>query len=166
LEENVLSDTNEREYEISTDKKRLDLAVIHDFLAHRSYWAKGIPFEVMRKSIEHTLCFGVYHQGKQVGFARVVSDYATIAYIGDVFITEPYRGKGLGKRLIKTIIDHPELKGLRLWLLGTRDAHDLYRKYGFKKVAETPAAERFMVILDPDVYHRGPSIMSNQKTPC
>jgi GNAT superfamily N-acetyltransferase len=129
--------------------------MIHDFLANQSYWAKGIPLEVVKRSIENSLCFGVYHRGKQVGFARVVTDYATIAYIGDVFVTGPHRGKGMGKRLVKTIIDHPELKGLRLWLLGTRDAHDLYRKYGFKKVAETPAAERFMAILNPDAYQRG-----------
>jgi len=146
---------NENEYEISMDKKRLDLSMIHDFLANQSYWAKDIPFEVMKKSIENALCFGVYHQDKQVGFARVVTDYATIAYVGDVFIIGPYRGKGLGKWLVKTIIDHPELEGLRLWFLGTRDAHDLYRKYGFKKVAETSAADRFMAILNPDAYKKG-----------
>jgi GNAT superfamily N-acetyltransferase len=143
------------EYEISTDKTRLDLAMIHDFLANCSYWAAGIPFPVMKKSIENSLCFGVYHQGKQVGFARVVTDYATTAYVGDVFIIESYRGRGLGKRLVKTIVDHPELEGLRLWFLGTKDAHDLYRKYGFKKVAETPTAmERLMAILNPDVYKK------------
>jgi GNAT superfamily N-acetyltransferase len=151
----VFSDLNGNEYEISIDYKRLDLVMIHDFLANQSYWAKGIPLEVVKRSIENSLCFGVYHRGKQVGFARVVTDYATIAYIGDVFVTGPHRGKGMGKRLVKTIIDHPELKGLRLWLLGTRDAHDLYRKYGFKKVTETPAAERFMAILNPDAYQRG-----------
>jgi GNAT superfamily N-acetyltransferase len=145
---------NENEYEISTDKMRLDLTMIHDFLASQSYWAQGIPLEVVKRSIENALCFGVYHQGKQVGFARVVTDYATIAYLGDVFIIEPYRGKGLGKRLIKTIMDHPELQGLRLWLLGTKDAHDLYRKYGFKKIAETPLGDRFMAIRDPDAYAR------------
>ncbi len=145
---------DENEYEISTDRKRLDLAMIHDFLANRSYWAAGIPFPVMKKSIENALCFGIYHQGKQVGFARVVTDYATTAYVGDVFIIEPYRGRGLGKRLVKTIIDHPELEGLRLWFLGTKDAHELYRKYGFKKVAETTLMERLMAILNPDVYKR------------
>ncbi len=143
---------NENEYEISTDKKRLDLVMIRDFLANESYWANGIPFEVLKKSIENALCFGVYHQGRQVGFARVVTDYATTAYLGDVFIIEPCRGRGLGKRLVKAIMDHPELAGLRLWILGTRDAHDLYGKYGFKKVTETPAIERLMVILNPDVY--------------
>lgn len=144
----------EDEYAISTDKKRLDLAMIHDFLANQSYWSKDIPFEVMKKSIENSLCFGVYHQDRQVGFARVVTDYATTAYVGDVFILEPYRSRGLGKRLVKAIVDHPELEGLRLWFLGTKDAHDLYRKYGFKKVAETPAMERLMTILNPDVYKR------------
>jgi GNAT superfamily N-acetyltransferase len=144
---------NRIEYEISTDKKRLDLAMIHDFLANHSYWAKGIPLEVVKKSIENALCFGLYHEVTQVGFARVVTDYATLAYLGDVFITVPHRGKGLGKRLIKTIIDHPELQGLRLWLLGTKDAHGLYGKYGFRKVAETPAAERFMAIRNPDAYN-------------
>ncbi len=142
------------EYGISMDKGRLDLAMIHDFLANQSYWAKDIPLEVMKRSIENALCFGVYHQGRQVGFASVVTDYATIAYVGDVFIIEPYRGKGLGKRLVRTIVDCPELQGLRLWLLGTKDAHELYRKYGFRKVAETPALERFMTILNPDVYKR------------
>jgi len=144
----------EDEFEISTDKTRLDLAMIHDFLANQSYWAAGIPLPVVKKSIENALCFGVYHQGKQVGFARVVTDYATTAYVGDVFILEPYRGRGLGKRLVKAIVDHPELEGLRLWFLGTRDAHGLYKKYGFKKVAETPLMERLMAILNPDVYKR------------
>jgi GNAT superfamily N-acetyltransferase len=144
----------QNKYSISTDKEMLDLALIHDFLSNESYWAKGIPFEVVKRSVENALCFGIYHQGKQVGFARVVTDYATTAYVGDVFILEPHRGRGLGKQLIKTIIDHPGLANLRLWLLGTRDAHGLYEKYGFKKVAETPAAERFMAILNPDAYKR------------
>jgi GNAT superfamily N-acetyltransferase len=128
--------------------------MIHNFLANESYWAKGIPLEVMKKSIENSLCFGVYHKGRQVGFARVVTDYATTAYVGDVFIIESYRGRGLGKRLIKAIVDHSELEGLRLWFLGTKDAHELYRKYGFKKVAETPAMERLMAILNPEVYKK------------
>ena len=143
---------NEHECEISTDKNRLDLAMIYDFLANESYWAKDIPLEVVKKSIENALCFGVYHHGRQVGFARVITDYATTAYLGDVFIIGAYRGRGLGKRLVKAVVDHPELAGLHLWLLGTRDAHDLYGKYGFKKVAETRAMERLMVILNPDAY--------------
>ena len=145
---------SDQEFEISADKDRLDVPMIHDFLSNRSYWAKGIPLEVLKRSIEHALCFGVYHQGRQVGFARVVTDYATVAYLADVFIIEPCRGRGLGKGLVKTIMDRPDLKGLRMWILGTRDAHELYRKIGFKKAAETAAAERFMVILNPDVYNR------------
>jgi len=142
------------EFEISTDKKRLDLAMIHRFLANESYWAKGIPLDAVKRSIRHSFCFGVYRGARQVGFARVITDYATTAYVGDVFILEPYRGKGLGKRLVKTIVDHPRLAGLRLWFLGTKDAHDLYRKYGFKNVSETPIMERLMAILDPDVWTR------------
>ena len=145
---------NEEDYEISTDKTRLDLEMIHDFLTNRSYWSAGVPFSVVEKSIENSLCFGVYDQGRQVGFGRVVTDFATIAYVGDVFILEHYRGRGLGKKLVKTIMDHPELQGLRLWLLATKDAHDLYRKYGFQKVAETPFLDRFMVIRNPNVYQK------------
>ncbi len=142
---------HEDEYEISADKTRLDFTMIHDFLANRSYWAKGVPVPVLKQSIENALCFGVYHQGKQVGFARVVTDYATVAYVGDVFILESHRGTGLGKRLVTTIMDHPELQGLRLWLLATKDAHELYRKYGFQKVAETPLLGRVMAIRKDDV---------------
>jgi GNAT superfamily N-acetyltransferase len=143
---------NENNYEISTDRSRLDLAMIHDFLANRSYWAAGIPVPVVKKSVENALCFGVYHQDRQVGFARVVTDYATTAYLGDVFILESYRGKGLGKRLVETIMGHPELQGLRFWLLGTKDAHGLYEKHGFQKVTEMPLRERLMAIRNTDVY--------------
>lgn len=140
------------EYEISTDRGRLDLLFTHDFLANQSYWARNIPFEVMKRSFENALCFGVYHQDRQIGFARVITDFATTAYVGDVFINEAYRGKGLGKWLMETILNHPDLQGLRLWFLGTRDAHGLYGKYGFKKVVDTPLMERLMAILNPDVY--------------
>ena len=116
------------------------------------YWAAGIPLFVVKNSIENALCFGMYHQGKQVGFARVVTDFATIAYVGDVFILESYRGRGLGKRIVKAVMDHPDLQGLRLWLLGTKDAHELYRKFGFQRVVETPLLDRFMVIRNFDVY--------------
>ncbi len=128
------------EYLISTDKRLLDLSVIHGFLI-TSYWAKGIPFETVKKSIEHSLNFGVYKEGKQVGFARVITDYATYAYIGDVFILERYRGQGLSKWLMQVIAGHPELQGLRRWTLLTRDAHGLYRKTGF---AELHNPERYM----------------------
>ena len=117
-------------YLISDDPARLDLAVIHKFLAS-SYWAEGIPFDVMRRSIENSLPFGVYDNGKQVGFARVITDYATFAYLGDVFTLESHRGRGLSKRLMEVIMTHPKLQGLRRWHLVTRDAHGLYRQSGF-----------------------------------
>lgn len=136
------------EYYISTDKSRLDLAVIHDFLT-TSYWAAGIPIETVKKSLEHSLNFGVYEEGKQVGFARVITDYATFAYIGDVFILEDHRGRGLSKWLMQVIADHAELQGLRRWVLLTRDAHGLYRKTGFM---EPVNPERYMEKIFPDVY--------------
>ena len=135
-------------YYISTDKNRLDLAVIHAFLT-RSYWAAGIPIETVKKSLEHSLNFGVYREGEQVGFARVITDYATFAYIGDVFILEDYRGQGLSKWLMQVIADHPELQGLRRWVLLTRDAHELYRKTRF---TEPVNPERYMEKVFPDVY--------------
>jgi GNAT superfamily N-acetyltransferase len=135
-------------YYISTDKSRLDLAVIHNFLT-TSYWAAGIPIETVEKSLEHSLNFGVYEEGKQVGFARVITDYATFAYIGDVFILEDYRGQGLSKWLMQVIADHAELQGLRRWVLLTRDAHGLYRKTGFMEPANP---ERYMEKIFPDVY--------------
>ncbi len=136
------------EYYISTDKSRLDLAVIHDFL-NTSYWAAGIPIETVKRSLEHSLNFGLYEEGKQVGFARVITDYATFAYIGDVFILEDYRGRGLSKWLMQVIADHAELQGLRRWVLLTRDAHGLYRKTGFM---EPVNPERYMEKIFPDVY--------------
>lgn len=145
---------HKNEYEISTDRARLDLAFIHDFLENQSYWAKNIPFDVMKRSVENALCFGVYHRDRQIGFARVITDFATTAYVADVFIVEAYRGKGLGKWIIKTIVNHCDLQGLRLWLLGTRDAHGLYEKYGFKKLAGTALVERLMGIHDPDAYKK------------
>jgi GNAT superfamily N-acetyltransferase len=142
------------EYEISTDKTKLDLALIHDFLANKSYWAAHIPFDVMYRAFQNSLCFGVYHQGRQVGFGRVITDYATAAYVGDIFISEEYRGRGLAKWLVETIVNYSELQDLRLWFLGTRDAHGLYEKYGFKKASETSMMERLMTILNPDVYKK------------
>jgi GNAT superfamily N-acetyltransferase len=118
------------DYIISTDKNRVDLKLIHDFLSRRAYWARGRPLPVVEKSIEHSICFGVYHGTRQAGFARVVTDYATFAWLCDVFIVESYRGQGLGKWLVECVVSHPELQGLRLFLLATRDAHELYRQYG------------------------------------
>ncbi len=140
------------DFEISTDRRKLVLKVIHDFLANRSYWARDIPLRVVKKSIENSLCFGMYDREDQIGFARVVTDFATFAYLGDVFIIEPYRGKGLGKWLIETVVGHPELQGVRLISLGTRDAHGLYERYGFRRLAGTPLADRLMAIQNRDPY--------------
>ena len=136
---------------IGTDAARLDLDVIHRFLSTRSYWAEGVPREVVARSIANSLCFGVYDGAQQVGFARVISDYATFAYLADVFIIESYRGRGLSKALMETVLSHPHLQGLRRWTLGTADAHGLYRKFGF---AEPRYPERQMERADPDVYRR------------
>jgi N-acetylglutamate synthase-like GNAT family acetyltransferase len=135
---------------ISTDRAKLDVEVIHRFLT-RSYWAEGIPRETLMRAIENSLCFGVYNGNEQVGFARVVSDFATYAYLADVFILEPYRERGLGKELIASVMAHPELQGLRRWSLGTRDAHRLYAQFGFTAL-ENPS--RMMEIADQEVYLR------------
>ena len=136
------------EYLISTDESRLDLTLIHNFL-RTSYWAAGIPLEVVRRSIEHSLSFGLYKEDQQIGYARVITDYATFAYLGDVFILEPFRGQGLSKWLMEVIVTHPELQGFRRWILLTKDAHGLYKKVGFTEV-KTP--ERYMERFFPDVY--------------
>jgi GNAT superfamily N-acetyltransferase len=127
------------QYLISTDKSKLDLAVIHDYLCHRSYWAAGRSLKAVKRSIEHSLCFGVHQQdGPQVGFARIVTDYTTFAWLCDLFILESWQNKGLGKWLVKSIQDHPDLQSIRRWLLATRDAHGLYNKYGGFKPINNP----------------------------
>jgi GNAT superfamily N-acetyltransferase len=128
--------------EISTDPARLDLDAIHAYLT-RSYWAAGIPRDVVARSIAHSLCFGVYDGGGQVGFARVVTDRATYAYLADVYILESHRGRGLSLRLMEQVMVHPDLQGLRRWSLLTRDAHGLYRRFGFEPLARP---ERHMEI--------------------
>jgi GNAT superfamily N-acetyltransferase len=134
---------------ISTDRERLDLDVVHGFLTN-SYWAKGISREIVARSIEHSLCFGIYDaKGSQVGFARVISDYATYAYLGDVFVIESHRGRGLSKWLIECVVKHPQLRGLRRWTLLTRDAHGLYEQFGFTPL-KTP--ERYMELHRPNIY--------------
>ena len=117
------------DYLISTDPSKLDLDVIHGYLSGESYWAQGRPLDVMQRALEHSLCFGVYAGDEQVGLARVVTDYATFAWLCDVFILEAHRGQGLGKWLIQTVVAHPALQGV-LTVLGTRDAHGLYQGYG------------------------------------
>lgn len=133
---------------VDTDKRRLDVAMIHRFLSG-SYWARGIPLEVVERSITGSLCFGLFEGERQVGFARVVSDGATFAYLADVFILEECRGRGHSKALMAAVLAHPSLQGLRRWLLATRDAHDLYAQFGFAPL-QTPQA--FMQRHDPDVY--------------
>lgn len=130
-------------YSISTDKARLDAELIHEYLSRRSYWAEGRSLEVVRRSIEHSLCFGVYRGEKQVGFARVVTDYATFGWLCDVFILESHRGRGLGKRLVERVAEEPDLRGLAIFVLATRDAHRLYREHGGFELLDSP--ERWMI---------------------
>ncbi len=137
-----------REFLITTDPARLNIDFIHSYLT-RSYWSEGISREIVERGIANSLCFGVYEGDQQVGFARVITDYATFAYLADVFIIESHRGNGLSKFLMECIINDSRLQGLRRWVLGTRDAHDLYAQYGFKPLAKP---ERFMEIHHPDVY--------------
>jgi GNAT superfamily N-acetyltransferase len=140
------------EFLITTDRAQLDLDLIHGFLT-TCYWAKGIPRDVVARSIEHSLCFGIYHEigahPRQVGFARVISDFATVAYLGDVFVLQPYRGRGLSKWMLEYIRQHRQLQGLRRWILLTRDAHGLYSNFGFTPI-KTP--ERYMELHRPDIY--------------
>ena len=135
---------------ISTDKEKLDIDLIHSFLA-KSYWAEGISKEVIRKSVEASLCFGVFENDKQIGFARMITDKATFAYLADVFIIEDYRGRGLSKLLMEVIMSHPDLQGLRRFMLATRDAHGLYKQFGFTPLTNT---DRWMQIHNPDIYKR------------
>ena len=136
---------------ISLDTSRFDLDAIHAFLS-QAYWSPGIPREVLARAIANSLCVGTFEGAAQVGFARVVTDRATFAYLADVFVLEPHRGRGLSRALMELVFSHPEVQGLRRWLLATRDAHGLYRKFGFVDLAN-PAM--FLTRHDPDVYTRG-----------
>ncbi|MGC1457184.1 MAG: GNAT family N-acetyltransferase [Steroidobacteraceae bacterium] len=135
-------------YEFTCDKQRLDIEGIHSFLA-QSYWSPGIPRAVVERAIANSLCFAIFHENKQVGFARVITDKATFAYLADVYVLPDHRGKGLSKRLVEQVLQHPDLQGLRRMMLGTLDAHGLYEKYGFRPLA---APERVMEIHNPNVY--------------
>ena len=135
-------------FTISTENEKFDINSIHSFLT-RSYWAEGISKEVIKRSIEGSLCFGVFTNNKQIGFARMITDKATFAYLADVFIIEEYRGLGLSKWLMEVIMSHPELRGLRRMMLATKDAHGLYKKFGFTPLNN---ADRWMQIHDPDIY--------------
>lgn len=121
--------------EISNNKNKLDLSFVHHYLSNQSYWAKGRTLETIQKSIENSVCFGVYRDGIQVGFARVITDYATIAHLSDVFIDEKHRSQGLAMKLLEYIFSSPDLQNIYRWMLGTRDAHELYKKFGFSPCA-------------------------------
>jgi GNAT superfamily N-acetyltransferase len=141
-------DTESPDVAISTDPSRLDLDMIHGYLA-RSYWARGIPRDVLARALAHSLCFAAFAGDRQVAFARVVTDRATFGYVSDVFVLESHRGRGVGERLMAAIMTHPDLQGLRRLTLFTRDAHGLYRKFGF---GETRFADRFMEVFDEAPY--------------
>lgn len=133
---------------ISTDPYRLEIKVIHEFLK-TAYWCEDLPREVIERAIRNSLCFGMYEFGHQIGFARVITDRATYAYLADVFVVESHRRRGLSKRLMEEIVSHKDLQGLRRWSLITRDAHGLYEKFGFKPLSQP---ERHMEIFNPEVY--------------
>jgi GNAT superfamily N-acetyltransferase len=137
-------------FEVDSDKARLDIGLIHDFLARCSHWARGIPRHVLDKAIANSLCFGLYRDGEQVGFARIVTDEATFAYLADVFVVAEARNAGLGQFLVEAILAHEPLQGLRRWHLVTRDAASLYRRCGFADLQH----QRFSYLdrYDPDVY--------------
>lgn len=136
------------EYTISTDNQRLDLAIIYDFISNQSYWGRGRRMQTVQRSLEHSLNFGIFKEARQVGFARVVTDFATFGWIADVFILEEHRGQGLAKWLIESILSHPQLQGFRRWVLATKDAHELYRKFGFKELRRP---ERWLERPDPQM---------------
>jgi GNAT superfamily N-acetyltransferase len=138
------------EFTVTDKREDLDIETIHNFL-RESYWAKEIPMPTVEKAVHNSLCFGLYHNSKQVGFGRVVSDRATFAYLADVFVVPAYRGRGLGKWPVSCVLAHPELQGLRRWLLATRDAHGLYGQTGFVALRKP---EWFMEINEPDIYQR------------
>lgn len=138
-------------YSLSSDKSLVDVDMIHNYLSKQSYWAAGISFETVQRSIDNSLCFGVYFNDEQIGFARLITDKATFAYLADVFILNEHRGKGLSRWLIQTIQSQKELEGLRRWLLATRDAHKLYEQFGWSVLSEEMRT-RFMQRHFPDVY--------------
>jgi GNAT superfamily N-acetyltransferase len=138
------------EYSISTDPARFDLNAIHSYLV-RAYWCENIPRQTVERAIANSLCFGLFHGEDQVGLARVITDSATYAYLCDVYVLEDHRGKGLGKWLMECVMAHPALQGLRRFTLATRDAHRLYRQFGFRELSKP---ESMMEILRPDIYQK------------
>lgn len=138
-----------KEFTISTDPADLDIQAIHHFLSTQAYWSLNIPFDIVSKAIKHSLNFGLFHSGRQIGFARIISDYATIAYLGDVYVLPEYRKQGLSKWLMETIMAYPDLQGLRRWILLTGDAHELYKKFGWKDIAQP---QRWMELHNGNIY--------------
>lgn len=136
------------DYTISTNNEHLDLAIIHNFISTQSYWGRGRRADTVKRALDHSLNFGVFNNNQQIGFARVVTDFATFAWVADVFIIEEHRRKGLAKWLMESILSHPELQGFRRWVLATKDAHELYRRFGFK---ELKRPERWMERPDPQM---------------
>lgn len=139
------------DFVISTDKSKIEITVVHDYLSKESYWAKNISLSIVQKAIENSFCFGLYKKKEvnkimQIGFARVITDKATFGYLADVFILEEYRGRGLSKWLIQEILNHPELQGFRGWMLGTKDAHGLYEQFGFKLLENTGRIMRLSLL--------------------
>src|SRR5262249_16952939 len=134
---------------ISDDPKLLDHGLIHRFLSKHSYWAQNVPRELVDRAIDNSLCFGVYRDGTQVGFARAVSDFATFAWLSDVFIVDSERGQGLSKQLVAAVLAHPRLQGLRRFMLATLDAQGLYKQFNFKPIQDV---ERYMEIYRPNTY--------------
>ena len=140
--------------EISTEKNRLNIPLIYKYLSEESYWGKGIPLSTVETAIDNSLCFGVYLNDEQIGFARVITDMATFSYLADVFILNNFKGLGYSKQLVKTILNHPDLQGLRRWMLGTVDAHTLYEKFGFTALSKP---ERMMEIVRSNPYQQSNS---------
>lgn len=138
-------------YEVTSDIARFDVDAIHAALS-RMYWSIGVPREIVERAMANSLCFGVLCDGSQVAFARVITDRATFAYLADVYVLEAHRGRGLSKRMMESIVGHPELQGLRRWLLATRDAHGLYEQFGFRPLS---APDRLMEIVRPNLYRAG-----------
>ncbi len=136
--------------EVSCDVQDVDAALVAEFLT-TSYWAKGISREIVEKALKGSLCFTLLDDGRQVGFARIISDRATFAYLADVFVLPDYRGRGLARWLVECVVSHPELQGLRRWMLATLDAHGLYEKFGFTPLKRP---ERYMELHDPEIYKR------------
>ena len=139
------------DYVISDDPARVDLVTVHQWLSTDAYWSQGVPLDIVRRALANSIVFGIYHDETQVGFARVVSDRASFAWVADVYISPDQRGHGLGNWLMECIKAHPDLQGLRRWLLATRDAHGLYEQFGFI----TSTSGRLMEIVDLDIYTRG-----------